>query len=395
MTPVQFGIDGVLAASDRLPARLGLVTNDAARTATDPGLPSRLALKRSGVDLVRLFSPEHGLGADVADGAPVTDGIDSLTGLPVTSLYGTSVRPPPEALEGLGAVLFDLPDVGARFYTYIWTLSHVMEACAEAGVRVVVLDRPNPLGGAMSSAEGPILDVEAFGSLLGRAAIPIRHSLTAGELARLWKKEWKLDLELEVIPCLGWRRSMHWPETGLPFVPTSPALPSYESALLYPGLCLMEATNISAGRGTERPFQVAGAPWLAAAETARAFNALKLPGIRAEPRPFTPGQDPHAGLRCEGVFLRVTEPGAVRPVAAALHLLAATIRVHGQRFRWATYPTAANPSGEGHFERLVGRGGIRETLEEFPADLGARIDGWTSTPGWEERVKEHLLYGEA
>ncbi len=394
MSLILFGIDRVLATPGSVPGSVGLVTNEAARTALDPLVPARMALQRAGVDLVRLFSPEHGLGADAADGVPVADGFDPLTGLPVTSLYGASLRPPQETLGDLGAVLFDLPDVGTRFYTYIWTLSHVMEACAEADVPLVVLDRPNPLGGEMAAAEGPVLDVEAFGSFVGRAAIPIRHSVSMGELALLWKAEWKLDLELRILSCQGWRRSMHWPDTGLAFVPPSPAMPSYESALLYPGLCLMEATNLSAGRGTNRPFQLVGAPWLAAEETVRAFNALALPGIRAESSSFTPAQEPHAGVQCRGIFLRVTDPRVLRPVEAGLHLLAAVIRTHGGKFRWVPYPTAANPSGEGHFERLAGRVGIREALEESPDDLKDRMAAWTSPCGWQDRVEELLLYGE-
>ena len=395
MSSVLFGIDRVLATGGSLPGPLGLVTNDSARTAREPGIPSRLALQQVGADLVRLFSPEHGLGADAGDGTPVADALDPLTGLPVTSLYGTSLRPSPESLAGLGAVLFDLPDVGARFYTYLWTLSHVMEACSEAGVKLVVLDRPNPIGGELAAAEGPILDVEAFGSFLGRVAIPIRHSLTAGELAQLWKGEWGLELDLRIVPCRGWQRSMHWPDTGLPFVPTSPAMPSYESALLYPGLCLLEATNLSVGRGTDRPFRIAGAPWLEAEETTRTFNALGLPGVRAEPCAFTPAQEPHAGTPCGGVLLRATDPQAFRPVKAALHLLAAIIGTHSASFRWVSYPTAANPTGEGHFERLVGRAGIREALAESPSDLGRRVAEWTSVSGWRKRVEGALLYGEA
>jgi uncharacterized protein YbbC (DUF1343 family) len=392
MSSVIFGIDRFLSTPDPPPGTLGLVTNDAARLALEPMKSSRLSLLQAGAELVRIFSPEHGLGADAADGAPVTNGVDPLTRLPVTSLYGADVRPPPEALAGLDAVLFDLPDVGVRFYTYVWTLSHVMEACAQAGLPLVVLDRPNPLGGVLSAAEGPLLDVEAFGSFLGRAAIPVRYSLTTGELARLLKAEWNLGLDLRIVPCQGWRRSMHWPDTGLPFVPTSPAMPSYWSALLYPGLCLMEATNLSVGRGTLRPFQMVGAPWLAQEATAPMFNALGLPGVRAEPCTFTPGQEPYPGLPCGGTHLRVTDPRAFRPVGAALHLLAVIIRIHRGEFRWAPYPSAANPTGEEHFERLVGRSGIRQVLEESPGDLEKRIAAWTSPCGWRERVEDLLLY---
>jgi uncharacterized protein YbbC (DUF1343 family) len=392
VSPVRFGIDGLLAAPDPPRGSLGLVTNDSARPARDPWTPGRLALLRAGFPLARLFTPEHGLGADLPDGAPVAHGADPLTGLPVTSLYGENVRPTPEALAGLEAVLFDLPDVGARFYTYIWTLFHVMEACAEAGVPLVVLDRPNPLGGNLEAAEGPILDVAAFPSFLGRAPIPIRHSLTPGELARLWREEWNLDLDLRVVPCQGWRRSMHWPDTGLPFIPTSPSMPSYESALLYPGLCLLEATNLSVGRGTHGPFQQVGAPWFEAEKTTRTINGLNLPGLRAEPCAFTPALDPYAGKPCPGICLRTADPKSLRPVAFGLHLVGVVIRTHGEEFCWAPYPTAANPSGEGHFERLVGRAGIREALEVSPPNIAERIAAWTSATMWRERVGDILLY---
>ncbi|HEY9170955.1 MAG TPA: exo-beta-N-acetylmuramidase NamZ domain-containing protein, partial [Verrucomicrobiae bacterium] len=182
MSRPLFGVDQVLVTPGLLRGRIGLVTNDAARTALDVRVRSRVALQGAGFKLIRLFSPEHGLGADTDDGAPVRDGFDPLTGLPVVSLYGNKLRPPRASLADLDAVVFDIPDIGARFYTYIWTLSHVLEACAEAGVPLVVLDRPNPLGGDLAAAEGPILDVARYGSFVGRAAIPIRHSLTAGEL---------------------------------------------------------------------------------------------------------------------------------------------------------------------------------------------------------------------
>lgn len=392
MSQILFGIDQVLAQPGGLSGRIGLVTNDAARPARETATPTRAALQRAGVQLVRLFSPEHGLGANAADGAGVANGTDALTGLPIVSLYGKRLRPPPESLEDLDAVVFDIPDIGTRFYTYIWTLSHVLEACAEAGVLLVVLDRPNPLSGDLAAAEGPLLDVPRYGSFLGRAPMPIRHSLTVGELAQWWNAEWQLDARLEVVPCRGWSRAMHWPDTGLPFLPTSPAITSHAAALWYPGLGLFEATNLSVGRGTEFAFLVVGAPWLKSRAVAARLNALELPGLQAAPFDFTPRLPPHAAMPCRGVRLQLTEIPAVRPVRTGLHLLAGIMQSHEEFFSWAPYPTAANPTGEGHFERLIGRDGIRETLGQNSDRLAESIRAWTAAPEWRERMSPFLLY---
>ena len=392
MNQVRFGLDVLRANPGGLRGRIGLVTNEAARTSLDPSLTNRAALLNAGFQLVRLFSPEHGLRASATDGAQVADSVDPLTGLPVVSLYGETLCPPPAALADLDAVGFDLPDIGARFYTYIWTLSHVLEACAEARVPLVVLDRPNPLGGELSAAEGPLLDVENFRSFVGRAAIPIRHSLTSGELARLWNAEWNLDADLRIIACSGWTRAMHWPDTGLPFVQTSPAIASYKSALLYPGLGLFEATNLSVGRGTNCAFQVIGAPWLRADEVARHFNAYALPGVTVQTENFVPTLAPYSGECCAAVRLLVSDAKSVRPVSAGLHLLATVVSLHPKDFGWAKYPTAANPAGEKHFERLVGRADIREALELNPHDLSEQVKAWTAVPTWGERVRRWRLY---
>ncbi|MBE0540249.1 MAG: DUF1343 domain-containing protein [Verrucomicrobia bacterium] len=392
MSRVRFGIDQLLAAPGLAVRRVGLVTNDAARLAQNAALPSRVALQQAGFPLVRLFAPEHGMSARAADGAAMQDGFDPLTGLPVISLYGERMKPSRASLADLDAVLFDIPDIGARFYTYIWTLWHVLEACAEFRVPLLVLDRPNPLGGELAAAEGPLLDTEKFSSFLGRAKIPIRHSLTVGELAGLWNKEEQLGADLQVIRCTGWRRDQHWPETNLPFIPTSPAIPGYESALLYPGLCMFEATNLSVGRGTAFPFQLVGAPWVNALQLVGELSSLGLPGVVPEPVDFVPEQNPHAGLRCQGVRLRVNKAKSVRPVSAGLQLLATLIRLHRAEFRWANYPTAANPGGVNHFERLIGQAGIREALAEAPGELAQSVDSWVTPHNWCERTRSFLLY---
>ncbi len=280
---VQFGVDRFLA-DDRFQrnTRFALVTNNSACTASY--VPSRLALLSSGFRLVKLFSPEHGLQATGADGHPMSSGTDCLTGLPYTSLYGDQLEPSADALSDIDAVLFDLPDVGCRCYTYLWTLSHVMEACSRHGKPVILLDRPNPISGLLSLAEGPDLDESNCSSFIGRWNIPLRHSCTYAELARLWKATRLRDLDLQVVKAEGWSRHMFYHDGLSSFVPTSPAITGFESCLLYSGLSLLEATNLSEGRGTGLAFRLAGAPWLdAIAMTKRNLTAsifpVCLPGL--------------------------------------------------------------------------------------------------------------------
>jgi uncharacterized protein YbbC (DUF1343 family) len=393
---IEFGIDHLLKTrlADLAGLRVGLVTNDAATTAAQPRplTPTRLALQQAGVNLVALFSPEHGLGAAAADGATVRDATDPLTGLPVHSLYGATYRPTPEMLAGLDVLLFDIPDIGVRFYTYIWTLSYVLEACAEQGLPLWVLDRPNPLSGNLALAEGPMLDERTLASFVGRWAMPIRHSLTVGELARLWKAERNLGVDLTVVPVAGWRRAHFWDTTGLPFVPTSPAMPSAETVLVYPGTCLFEGTNLSEGRGTAAPFRQVGAPWLDGHQVAAAFNEFGLPGVVARAVQFAPSASKFSGELCYGVMLHPLDEKTFRPVAAGLHLLFAIMRRHEIRFAWLPYPTAAAGAGYGHFDRLIGDLGIRARLADLPADGAGQIAAWTATPGWAQRVRPHLLY---
>lgn len=392
-----FGIDQIVRGHARLPSdrRYGLLTNDAARTADAPHTTSRQALLLAGVPLARLFSPEHGIGAAADDGAIVPDGVDPTTQLEVVSLYGERMRPERAMLDGLDAVLIDLPDIGARFYTFIWSMSYMLEACAEARIPVWILDRPNPIGGDLAMAEGPMLDVHSCASFLGRHPVPIRHSLTIGELARLWNDEQRLQAEMHVVPAVGWKRSDHQPATGAPFVPTSPAMSRYAGALFYPGICLFEATNVSVGRGTRRPFEQIGAPWLDAAALHAAFAGLKLPGVASEPVSFTPSIPPHSGQRCHGIRLKIIAPKSLRPVELGLLLLAIAIEHAQGAFQWLRYPTAANPQGDRHFELLVGRCDVVEMLENRHRDLRQRIQSLIAVPDWQGRVQPHLIYSDA
>ncbi len=390
---VRFGADALVASPSLLGStrRVGLVTNDAARLAHDPTQHTRRALQLAGVPLVRLFSPEHGLAATAADGAAVADGMDALTGCPVVSLYGERLRPEASSLEDLSCVLFDVPDVGARFYTYTWTLYHMLAACADAGVPLVVLDRPNPLGGDVGMAEGPLLD-PVCRSFVGEDRIPIRHQATLGELARLWQRERFPAAILTVIPCTGWSRTMRWPETGCPWIPTSPSMPSYASAVWYPGICLFEGTNLSVGRGTDAPFQQLGAPWLSADAVCETLATVPLDGVTLEPITFTPTLPPYDGVRCHGIRLH-GDPATVRPVAVALQLLTAVRIAHPASWAWARYPTAANPSGEGHLDRLVGRQEIAPAILTASGPLDPhQIAQWTAVGDWGERLAAVALY---
>jgi uncharacterized protein YbbC (DUF1343 family) len=382
---VRFGIDCLVANPALLDgcSRVGMVTNDAARLAADASVHSRVALQAAGVPLVRLFGPEHGLSGTAADGAAVGDDIDVRTGLPVVSLYGERMRPTREQLHDLDVVLFDIPDVGARFYTYTWTLFHLLSACAEYGVPLVVLDRPNPLGGASASVEGPVLEL-AYRSFVGEDAIPIVHALTLGELACLWQRERFPAANVRVIACTGWRRGQRWPALSLPWVPTSPSMPAFESVAWYPGTCLFEATNLSVGRGTDAPFCLVGAPWLDAAAVLDAFT--RRCDVPASACTFMPSHAPYLHETCQGIRLGAPEHASA-PVATGLLLLAAIMTVHAGEFAWRGYPTAANPTGEGHFERLVGRGGVRAALDADAATVTATlVREWTRAEGWRDRM---------
>lgn len=387
-----FAVDRVIRNASLLPkaSRVGLVTNDAARLASDAGRLGRVALIATGVPIVRLFSPEHGLSATGADGAPSPDGTDPVTGLPVVSLYGDHLAPPAESLSDLDLVLFDIPDVGARFYTYLWTLSHLMESCATAGIPLAILDRPNPLGGDLGSAEGPMLDEARCSSFVGRWSIPVRHSLTLGELARYWHRTRLPTLQLHVVPCAHWRRADRWPTWQHVWIETSPAMRAFESALLYPGMCLFEGTSLSVGRGTVAPFQCIAAPWLQPELVAAEVSVRE---VRLSTGVVVPAHAPYAGEKCGSLHVEVMDEPRLRPVRVALSLLSAVIRTHRAHFAWAPYPTAANPTGANHFALLSGHPELASELEALEgAPTSADLARWTDTGTWSADVRESLLY---
>ena len=326
--------------------------------------------------LAALFGPEHGVRGDAQYMAAVGGERDLATGLPVHSLYGASaasLAPSPASLEGLDALCFDVQDVGSRYYTYQATMLLGLEAAARAGLRFVVLDRPNPIGGLL--VEGPALR-PGFESFCGLHDLAPRHGLTVGELARLFKAERGLEVDLQVVECQGWRRGAGARATGLPWVFPSPNMPTPETALVYPGMCLLEGTNLSEGRGTTRPFELFGAPWLDGARLAADLAAARLQGVAFRPASFVPTWDKHAGVRCHGVELFVTDPARFRPFRAGLACVIAARAQAPAQFRWRTEPyefVADVPA----FDLLCGSARERLAIEAGAGwrDLAAAFEG--------------------
>lgn len=374
---VQTGLDVLIsrALAPLRNKRVGLITNPTGRT-RDGRPVADVLMEAQEVELVALFGPEHGVRGNAPDGLHVASGTDPRTGgLPVWSLYGETCKPTPGMLEGLDILIYDIQDVGARFYTFISTLSLCAEAAFEAGIEFIVLDRPNPITG--TKVEGNLLD-RAFSSFVGLHPIPIRHGLTVGELATLFMEEGWLNHDirgaLRVIPMEGWKRAMWFDETGLNWVPPSPNMPSLATATVYPGTCLIEGTNVSEGRGTPRPFEIIGAPWIHGQHLVALLNQKDLPGVTFEPIRFTPVDIPHVarppkykGQLCEGVFLRVTDREVFKPVRTGLHLLWAIRTTYPFYFAWWTDA----------IDRLAGTDALRRDLEDG-ADPEEIVVRWKS-----------------
>lgn len=391
MGAVHFGIDHLLTLTTNWKtARIGLVTNNAATTAT--GEASRAALLRHGFNLVRLFSPEHGLSTAGADGVAQPDGVDGLTGLQVISLYGDHFRPSPEELSDLDLILFDIPDAGCRFYTYLWTLTHVMEACAESGKKLIVLDRPNPLSGDLQKTEGPLLDETHCASFIGRWNIPVRHSCTLGELALYFKATRVPVLDLEIIKAQHWDRQQTVDQSGWFFVPTSPAIRDTETIALYPATCFLEGVNVNEGRGTTDDFKICGAPWMDGNKITAAFNEQSFPGITATATRYIPEWGVYAGEDCQGMHFRITDDALFRPVLTGISLLSLLKKTYPTELMERLYITAANPTGNGHLDRLTGVYQAYPKIENGELTSSLADTELLIREGWEERIRPYLLY---
>lgn len=376
-----------LLLTEYLPAlrgkRLGVLANHASVTGSLTHMSD--ALVGSGLDVAALFGPEHGVRGDAAEGAHVADSIDERLGVPVYSLYGVRRRPDLESLQGIDIMLVDLQDIGARFYTFIYTMGEVMAACGEAGIPVWVLDRPNPITGAVS--EGPVCLPEfSYASFGGRYRLPVRHGLTIGELARLFVSRRDVECGLRVIEMRGWSRDMWFDQTGLCWVMPSPNMPTLETAVVYPGLCLIEGTNLSEGRGTAKPFELFGAPWLDAPALREMLEDLSLPGALFREAYFTPHCSKYAGERCAGLQIHVTDRRAFEPVLAGVCVVSCIIKLHGDRLEFTR-------SGDRFFfDVLCGTDTVRKALLD---GVSARdiADSWKdSLRSFSQEAEPALLY---
>ncbi len=348
-------------------ARAGLVANP---TTVDRGFAHAADLlhRHSHGNLRRLFGPEHGLRGSAQDMVRVTDGTDPGTGLPVVSLYGDtfdSLSPTAEQLSDLDVLLFDIQDVGARYYTYAATLALCMRAAKASGVRVVVLDRPNPIGGVAVEGGGLEPGLENF---CGLFPVPQRHGMTLGELARLYNDTFGIGCDLDVAPCTGWARNAWYDACGLPWVMPSPNMPTPDTALVYPGMCLLEGTNLSEGRGTTRPFELFGAPFIDGDALARELRRDDLPGVIFRPCVIEPAFHKFKGVRCGALQLHVTHRDAFRPYRTGLAVLAAVRRLWPESFAWRTEPYEFRADVPA-IDLLTGRPAVRQAI-----DRGAGLD---------------------
>ena len=375
----RLGIDALLGSQRRLVAgrRVGVVCNPASVDARFRHTADRLAAEPD-VRLAAIFGPQHGFRSDLQDNMIETPHAhDARRRVPVYSLYSETREPTAEMLAGLDVLIIDLQDVGTRVYTYIYTMANCMRAAARHGVQVVVCDRPNPVGG--EAIEGATLRPE-FASFVGQFPIPLRHGMTIGELARLFNDAFGLNAPLEVVPLEGWRRSMYYDETGLPWIIPSPNLPTLDSTIVYPGAVLFEGTMLSEGRGTTRPFELIGAPWIDGERLAEAMNGHGLPGVHFRPVFFEPTFQKHARETCGGCQIHVLDRRAFEPVRTAVELIAEFRRQDPARFAWRQppyeYEREKPPidilSGSDRLRLVIDGGGRAAALvDEWAADASA------------------------
>ncbi|WP_462410908.1 exo-beta-N-acetylmuramidase NamZ family protein [Neobacillus sp. Marseille-QA0830] len=356
-SPFRLGVEVLLEDRNELikGKRFGLITNP---TGVDQQLHSIVdrLYHHPDVQLTALFGPEHGVRGTAPAGTHVKSYTDEKTGVPVYSLYGATKKPTPEMLANVDVLLFDIQDVGARFYTYIYTMALAMEAAKENHIPIIVLDRPNPING--TDVEGPIME-QKYTYFVGEYPIPVRHGMTVGELARMFNKEFEIGADLTVVKMEGWKRSMIYDDTPLPFLKPSPNIPTLDAAICYPGTGLIEGTNVSEGRGTPRPFEWIGAPFINKDNLAAKLNSYHLAGVTFQAASFIPATSKHMNQLSHGVQIHITNRESFKPFETGLYLVKTIHDMYPENFRFL----APSSAGTSFFDQLVGSGSIRAGIE--------------------------------
>jgi uncharacterized protein YbbC (DUF1343 family) len=387
----KVGLDVLLVNQSELlrGKTIGVVCNQASIASDCRHILEHLSQAEAGFSVGAVFGPQHGLWGHTQDNMIEWEGYrDPRFVFPIYSLYGANRTPTDAQLSGLEVLLVDLPDVGSRYYTFIWTMAHCFEACAKLGIPVIVLDRPNPIGGVQ--VEGTVLLPE-FASFVGLHPLPMRHGMTIGEIANHLRQTVFPTLDLTIVHMEGWRRDMHFDDTGLPWAMPSPNMPTPESALVYPGGCLVEGTNLSEGRGTTRPFEILGAPFIDGIKLCECLNGLGLSGAHFRPIQFQPTFNKFAGKLCEGLFLHVTDRNRFEPCLTFAAILQTVVRFWGTDFAWKMppyeYELKLMP-----IDILAGNDWLRSAIEtDLPLDqIRARF--LSEVESFEPRRREALLY---
>jgi uncharacterized protein YbbC (DUF1343 family) len=386
---VLTGLDLVekLWPKDLKGARVGLVAHPAS---VDSRLEHAVNLFRwsKKFRLAAVFGPQHGIHGQTQDNMVEWEGFrDPATGLPVYSLYGKVRKPTHSMLEHCDAVAVDLQDVGSRYYTFIWTMDHCMQACREAGKAVIVLDRPNPLGGRMT--EGPLLDPE-YASFVGLKPLPVRHGMTIAEIGTYLHQTFYPDLDFRVLPMRGWKRSMWFDDTKLPWIIPSPNMPTPDTAMVYPGMCLFEGTNLSEGRGTTRPFEIFGAPFIHSETIVSVLKEFRLPGVSFRPHSFQPTFQKHAGLACGGAQIHVTNREKFRPFKTGVAILKAVHNTYPRDFKWKE-PPYEYEEVKLPIDILAGTDRLRKDIEAWK-DLDEMEKWWKEETKAFEKIRKKFLF---
>ncbi len=388
--PVKLGLEKVLNEQNNLlrNLRIGLICNQTSvnhqfQHAAD------LFFENDNLNLVSLFGPQHGIRGDVQDNMVETShAIDRLTKLPIYSLYSETRQPTEEMLLSIDALVFDLQDVGCRVYTFIYTMANAMRACAKFGKKIFVLDRPNPIGGLL--AEGNFLE-KGHESFVGQFPLPMRHGLTVGELAKLFNTEFHINCDLEVITMNNWERQDFYDETDAPWVMPSPNMPTVDTTVVFPSTVYFEGTKVSEGRGTTRPFEIVGAPYIDSNEYADELSALELPGVIFRPINFLPTFQKYSNQSCGGVFLHITERNLFEPVITGLAMVKIMYELYPKDFEWKDTPYEyefdRNP-----FDVIAGTTKIREMIEEGKSIAEIKLSWKNDVEDFNELRKKYFLY---